>query len=478
MSKSFGVVQALQSCSLSINHSEILGIIGHNGAGKSTLVNILVGLLAKDSGVVSISGQPIDGGYSSKAAYEAGLRCVFQELSLCGNLNAIENTQLVHGKGQNRNWRKKFAELIGETLNEMFPDNKIPLDVPIGTLSIGERQMLEIARAFVATEGMTPKLVILDEPTSSLDASAAENLMAYLQLVKSGGVSSVLISHKLGEVISNSDRIVVMRDGGVIATREADKINRDETIALMGGGEMGADAATSFETPKVGDPIIRLDVPSATGGEIEFKVCAGEVIGLAGLDGHGQKDILGDIFSAFKDGKKTNAQITGDAAYVAGDRQREGVFPLWSIGDNIGIGSILNLGRYFIPAKKENELCENWFTEIGVRSPSKDMNIMTLSGGNQQKALVARAFASGVDTILLDDPTRGVDLQTKQDIYKRIRSAAHEAGKCAVWYSTETEEFNHCDRIYVFHNGQVTDMIPRNELSEARLVRSSFAMDT
>lgn len=475
ITKSFAGVRALQGCSIQVNHGEVLGVLGHNGAGKSTLMNIIVGLLGRDGGDVAIDGTAMSSSFSTAKAFELGVRCVFQELSLCSNLDAIENTVLIHPTLQGFGWRKRTEALISDALNEIFPGNKISLNATMDQISIGERQMIEIARAFVATPKRKPSLVILDEPTSSLGAVAAQQLMDYLGRAKNKDITSVLISHKLNEVIETSDRIVVMREGAVIAVRPKDKIRRDEIFELMGGTVLAADVVDDQGHVESTLPArVKSKLRDQNGDAIWFEARAGEVVGLAGLDGQGQKELLHTIFSSFDGVTDASTNTIGKAAYVAGDRQREGVFPLWSIAENIGVGALEQLGRWLVSADKERDLTQKWFSNIGVRAPNPQANIMNLSGGNQQKVLVARAFATNAGTILLNDPTRGVDLETKLEIYKRLRSAAIEQQKCVIWYSTENEEFHHCDKVYVFHHNRITDVMKRSEVAEDRLVRSSF----
>jgi ribose transport system ATP-binding protein len=203
-------------------------------------------------------------------------------------------------------------------------------------------------------------------------------------------------------------------------------------------------------------------------------VQAGEVVGLAGLAGHGQKEVLRRIYRAARTGSDRSCRVAGAAAYVSGDRQREGVFPLWSIGLNISLASMRRLAHWgFIDPAEEASLAEGWRQKVGIQSSSADQSILALSGGNRQKALVARAFATTSEIILFDDPTRGVDIGTKRELYDQIRAAAGN-GRSFLWYTTENDELFLCDRIYVFHERKVVDVIEREELTEERLIRASF----
>jgi ribose transport system ATP-binding protein len=469
LSKSFGPVEALKQVDLALDTGEFLGLVGHNGAGKSTLMNILMGVVASDSGEFLLAGQSVAQPYSPASAHRLGIRCVFQELSLCPNLSAIENTLVIHPKLHGIGWEKRTGALISNALGAIFPGHRIDIRRPVSDLPIGERQMIEIARAF--TERDAPaKVVILDEPTSSLDSTAAEQLLQFLGRAVMNGRACILITHKLNEVLNHTQRVVVMKDARVVADVPAGGLSPERLFELMGAVERtGAPpAVAAFKGQR------RIDLLGEGPGTSMMRVEAGEIVGLAGLAGHGQKEILQRIYRASRIGGDSGCLVVGPAAYVSGDRQREGIFPLWSIAWNITIASIrrLSLGG-FIGGGKESDLAENWRREIGIRSTSTAQSILALSGGNRQKVLVARAFATEAEIILFDDPTRGVDFGTKRELYDQIR-AAGASGRCFVWYTTETDELFLCDRVYVFHEQKVVDSMSRADLTEERLLRASF----
>jgi len=468
ISKAFGPVVALKSVDLELVRGELLGLIGHNGAGKSTLMNVLMGVVLPDDGMLIIDGSAVVGDNHPAKAHALGIRCVFQELSLCPNLNAMENTLVVHPSLGGLGWEKRTRKLISGVLGEIFPGNRIDVRAPISDLSIGERQMIEIARAFTETDSPA-KIVILDEPTSSLDATAAEQLLQYLRRAAASGRACILITHKLNEVLSHTQRIVVMKDARVVADMPAAGLSRDRLFELMG-------AVAREETIPAGAPVggeRRIEI-SGSAGSPPLHVQAGEVIGLAGLGGHGQKETLRRVYHAARTHGDKECRVSGGAAYVSGDRQREGVFPLWSIALNISLASMRRLARWgFISPADEASLAENWRQKVGIRSSSADQSILALSGGNRQKALVARAFATTSDIILFDDPTRGVDIGTKRELYDQIRIAAGN-GRSFLWYTTENDELFLCDRVYVFHERKVVDVIERADLTEERLIRASF----
>jgi ribose transport system ATP-binding protein len=469
ISKSFGPVQALKQVDLELRGGELLGLVGHNGAGKSTLMNILIGVTSPDRGEIILESQAMDERYGPAMAHRLGIRCVFQELSLCPNLSAVENALIVHPSLEGTGWKRRAKSVILTKLHEIFPDHGIDVQTPVGSLPIGQRQMVEIARAFTESNNAA-KLVILDEPTSSLDSSAAQQLLRFLRRTVTDGKACILITHKLTEVLNFAQRVVVMKDAGVVADVSGSGLSRERLFTLMGSVEraMLLPQASSFAGVR------RVDVAGEVGRPSELRIEAGETVGLAGLAGHGQKEVLHRIYAASRGGRDKGCKVTGSAAYVSGDRQREGIFPLWSIASNITIASVRSLSRRsFINPAKEQHLAEAWREKISIRSKSVFQSILSLSGGNRQKALVARAFATNAEIILFDDPTRGVDFDTKRELYSQIESAAR-SGRCFVWYTTETDELFLCDRVYVFHEGKVVDSLARSELSEERLLQASF----
>ncbi|MCF3934239.1 sugar ABC transporter ATP-binding protein [Acuticoccus sp. M5D2P5] len=472
IAKRFGAVVALGGVSLDVPPGTCVGLVGHNGAGKSTLMNVLAGTLTADEGTIAIGGDDVTAGYAIARARERGVRCIFQELSLCPNLTVAENARIEHPSLTGLSWRTEAGRLIRAKLDEIFPGHGISPGAVVADLSIARRQMVEIARAFSQTA--TPvRLVILDEPTSSLDQTIARQLLDHIRRFVDGGGSAVFISHLLGEVLDISDRVVVMKDGLVVADEPAAHFDRDGLVAAMGSVGGHAAAASTQSRRDTGAPKVAID---ARGGGARLTAHPGEIVGLAGLAGHGQTDTLLDVFA--RAGRTKGAAIVdGRVAFVAGDRQTDGAFPLWSIAENIGIGSLhaLKQGR-FISEAKEGELAERWRERIGIRAPSVWNPLLSLSGGNQQKALFARALASDADIILMDDPMRGVDVGTKQEVYKIIREEA-EKGRTFLWYTTEMDELLICDHIYVFRERAIVADLTRSELTEEAVIQASFRQD-
>jgi len=471
--KRFGAVRAIERVDFSVFAGECVGLVGHNGAGKSTLVQVVAGALAPDRGRITIAGA-LQTDYAVNRALQLGIRCVFQELSLCPNLSVAENMAVNHPSLRGVGWRRRAADLIGMKLDEIFPGHDIDASDIVRELSIGRRQMVEVARAFTVTQ-VPLALVILDEPTSSLDAHTAGQLLAFVRRFVEAGKSCILISHLLGEVLRHADRIVVMRDGQVAAADDVAAFDRDTLMAAMGGGSRKAPAAVHARGGRRSDRALRVRArPARQHDDVELVAREGEIIGLSGLAGHGQTDLLLAVFGAAEH-RTTGIEVTAPVALVAGDRQSDGIFPLASIAQNIGIRSLARLrSGLLISARREAELARFWQDRIRIRTPSMDNNILSLSGGNQQKALFARALGSDARIVLMDDPMRGVDVGTKLEVYDLLREEAR-GGRTFLWYTTETEELAHCDHVYVFQNGRIVADLERSEVTEEKVIQSSFS---
>jgi len=474
VAKSFGAVRALAGVDLRVDAGECLGLVGHNGAGKSTLMGVLAGTIAPDSGAIEISGENLAGAYSVTSAHRRGIRCVFQELSLCPNLTVAENTRIMHPALQGFGWKARAGRLIRAKLDEIVPGHGISPSDPVGELSLGQRQMVEIARAFTVTDDPL-HLVILDEPTSSLDAVTAKQLLDFVRRQVAAGRSAILISHLLGEILQYSDRVVVMKDAKVVAERPAKAFDRDSLVAAMGTvaeGHGGAVTQSETRERSATPVVVRARSALQTAGT-ELVAHRGEIVGLAGLAGHGQTRLLLQIFEGATRGMH-GVEISRPVAFIAGDRQTEGIFTLWSIAENITVRSLRRMLKHgLVDLKRENEMAALWQKRINIRTPDMNDNILSLSGGNQQKTVFARALGSDAEILLMDDPMRGVDVGTKLEVYDLMRAEA-AAGRSFLWYTTEMDELYNCDHVYVFRNGQIVADLPRAEMTEQKILQSSF----
>lgn len=468
INKTYGGVHALRAVDFKIGPGEIVGVVGHNGAGKSTLMNILAGVTPRSGGDFNVEQHRVTS-WSPYQAQAHGLRSVFQELSLCSNLTVAENARIVHRSLVALDWRRRARSVIQRALDEIFPGHGIPLEAKVANLAIGTRQMVEIARAFSVTDRPV-RCAILDEPTSALGHEATRQLLTHIKRAAATGTACILITHRLDEIMAVCTRTVVMVDGRVMAERPIAGLTRSALVKLMGAIE-APEQRVHASLRRSGRDLV-IDSAGTDATDLPIQAASGEIVGFAGLDGHGQRQRLRTLFAAAR--RKSRKSGTTSIAYVAGDRGSEGVFAVWSIAENLTIRSVRALRRHgLISIDAERELAGTWSEKLKIKTLSLDSPIVSLSGGNQQKVLFARALASDAGVILLDDPMRGVDVNTKQEVYKMLRDQA-ENGRCFVWYTTELEELTNCDRVYVFREGRAVVELSGEEINSSRILEASF----
>lgn len=497
VSKRFGSTLAVDDASIRVGRSELIGIAGHNGAGKSTILKIVNGMIAGDSGSVTVDGVERPAGTTVAHPEKIGVRTVYQELSLCASLRVDETAAVFDHSATGPSWRMTAWRNLKSVLDEMFPDHGIRKDVRIKDLSIARRQMIECASTMV--DGTRPaSLVILDEPTSSLDASATSSFYAYLRRRTAQGLSAIITTHRLHEMIDNLSRIYVMRDGRVLSEQPASDATKESLVLAMGlpahesarpAERIRDDEAVSTVTaePRTdGEVVIRIEQRHDDRDAEVFEVREGEIIGFAGLEGHGQLTALEALYRASSRGRTATGvkrtahhtmSVKGDGAYVSGDRGVRGIFPIWDVASNISFSALsrITVGGLIKP-KAERRMVKEWFDRLGIKGVPED-GIVSLSGGTQQKALMARAMAVESDVLLLEDPTRGVDQATKVEVYDLLHAQARK-GQTIVWYSTENEELRNCDRVFVFQVGRIVATIKGEEATEDAIIALSFGGET
>jgi ribose transport system ATP-binding protein len=475
LSKTFGHTKALVGVDFTVREGEIVGLLGANGAGKSTLLNIIGGTTRPTSGTLRIAGRTAaPGAYNGLAARRNGIQRVFQELSTFTNLSVVENFAMTAPRGSRASKREMRKEAASR-LSEVFPGNEIAVDSEVGSLSIAQRQMVEIARA--GTESSV-RLLILDEPTSALSSGEAEELGEFLRRRAADGLGVIYVTHKLDEALELADRIVILRDGQLHWEGEGGAATRQELLSLLGA------SVDDEEIPLVGSVAggeCVLSVRDLTVGglrDVSLNVHRGEIVGLAGLEGAGQRELLRWIFSqAGHRGDRRRALAAGRAAYVSGDRQREGLLPLWDVEGNVSITAASELQRAgFVRRRPLRQRATAWLADLGLAQRASSP-VLELSGGNQQRVLVGRALASDAPLLLLDDPTRGVDVGAKRDVYEILNRLRGE-GRSAIFYSTENAEFLTCDRVYVMSRGSIVTELPGAQATEERLLKASYADPT
>lgn len=475
--KFFGITKALQNVSLNIFEGEVIGFVGPNGAGKSTLMKIITGVIAPTNGTIAVNGNVLQK-YTAKEAKEIGISCAYQDLSLCTNLSVYENFAMLnvsHTLIEKPGWRKEAKKNTKQLLERYFPNNNIDVLKPVEKLTLAEQQIVEICKTLM-TENL--KVLILDEPTSALSTDKAEQLHRVVKEVSDKGAAVIYISHKLDEIKKVSDRIVMMRNGQNTGECNPDDITTDELINLLGGESKTSDEKKNLSDMSEAESLINIENLNSGGlRDINMHVKKGEILGISGLVGSGQTELLNKIFDAGKNIRiknKNAISVNGTISYVSGDRAKEGVFQLWDIFDNILIANLDQVkSGLFLNNKKSEDIAKHWYDKLKFRAEGIHSPIMSLSGGNQQKALIARGIASGADIIILNDPTAGVDIETKQEIYGLLHEAKAD-GKSIILYSTEDAEIEICDRAYIMHEGEIVSELVGSYITVPNIVKASF----
>ncbi|MDC7226822.1 MAG: ATP-binding cassette domain-containing protein [Spirochaetales bacterium] len=472
--KIFGHTIALQGMSLDINQGEIIGLVGPNGAGKSTLMKVITGVYPIEKGRIVFDVEVNTDSYDANQAKRAGIACAYQELSLCSNLSVYENfmvNHLDHKPFGKMGWRKEAMVVSDEYLSEIFPNHGIDVKTKVSDLSLSQRQMVEIARA-ASYKGL--KLLVLDEPTSSLTSNRIIQLHESIKKLADTGVSIIYISHKLDEIDQACDQVVIMKGGSCTWSGHISETSTEQIVELL-GGEVKTSSSRGEHVDNKNDTVLEItDLCAGQLKNVNLAVRKGEIVGIAGLAGSGQKALLKEIYSSGFRSKHSAIKLKSEISYVSGDRNNEGVFKLWNIKDNILVSSLKkSVSKGLINRKKYDENAQFWYDKLKFKAEGIDDDITSLSGGNQQKALIARGLANDSDLIIMNDPTCGVDIETKQEIYKLFEEAK-EQGKAVILHSTEDLEMEQCDRVYVLHDGEVISELKGAEINVKNLVTASF----
>ena len=479
ISKSFPGVKALDNVSLTVHRGTVHALMGENGAGKSTLMKCLFGMYNKDKGNIYLEGQEIDF-KSSKEALDNGVAMVHQELNQALKRSVMDNL-----------WLGRYPTIGGIAVNEkkMYKDTmavfeELGIDVDphriMSTMPVSQRQMVEIAKAV----SYNSKVIVFDEPTSSLNEEEVEHLFKIINMLRDRGVGIIYISHKMAEIKRISDYITIMRDGQWIATERADDLEMADIIRLMVGREL-----TNQFPPKTNVPgDVYLEVQHVTGmynqlRDVSFVARRGEIVGLAGLDSSGRTETLESIFGlrTRKDGiisldgqpcfnRNPGESIKNGFALLTEERRATGIFGCLSIRDNTVISSLKRHLRFgvYLNEKSQREDTQYYIDAMRTKTPSQETKIRSLSGGNQQKVIIGRWLLTDPEVLLLDEPTRGIDVGAKYEIYQLILDLANK-GKTVIMVSSEMPELlGVCDRIVVMSGGRVAGEVDaRNTTQEA-----------
>ena len=470
--KQFPGVKALDHAQLKLRAGTVHALMGENGAGKSTLMKCLFGIYTRDGGEVLMDGKPVN--FSGpRDALDHGVAMVHQELNQVLRRNVMENMWLGRfpTKGGLVNTRKMYndTKAVFERLNIDVDPRTV-----IGNLSVSKRQMVEIAKAV----SYNARILVLDEPTSSLTEDEVEHLFRIINQLTAEGVGIIYISHKMDEILRISDDVTVMRDGQWVATKPAKELTMDEIIRLMVNREMSNRFPPKHNTP--GDVLLEVEGVSGayepTCHEVSFQLHAGEVLGVAGLVGSRRTELLNTIFGYFTRGEGTmklhgkeivNANSAearkNGFALITEERRATGIFPQMSITFNSIIANVGNYGKFLLSSRKMNKDTDWVIDAIRVKTPTKRTLIKSLSGGNQQKVIIGRWLLTNPEVLLLDEPTRGIDIGAKYEIYQLILQLAEE-GKGVMMVSSEMPELlGICDRILVMSNGRLAGIVERGK---------------
>ncbi|MCC7130991.1 MAG: sugar ABC transporter ATP-binding protein [Anaerolineae bacterium] len=487
LSKAFPNVQALTDVSLDIRPGEILAFMGENGAGKSTLLKILNGDYHPDSGTITLNGQRV--AFSNpREARKAGIRVIYQEPEIIPGVDVAEN--IWAGELPKRFGlldRKRMNELVREGLQEYGFEDVLPIKLMGDELSSAQRQLVEIMRA--VKSGV--RVLALDEPPSSLTDEEVERLFLLVRRLRDEGVAIIYVSHRINEILRLCDRVAILRDGRLIAVKPAAELNESEIVRLMVGREL----SDVFQRNRAGveREVLRVEGLYSNWHEnVSFYINAGEVVGFAGLVGAGRTELAKVIFGEypknggriFLEGQNVNIHRPDDAiargiGFAPEDRKREGLVLIRSVLENASLAILKRLSRlHFVRRRLERSIVSEFVERLRVRTPSLEQEVGKLSGGNQQKVVLARWLAAKPKLLILDEPTRGIDVGAKAEIYRLVDQLANE-GLAIMFISSELPELlGLADRIYVMQNGRITGELSGASATEEAVLELAMTEKT
>ena len=478
ITKTFPGVVALDNVSFSIRGGEVHGLVGENGAGKSTLIKILCGVYSADGGTIEIDGKRVHIGSPSDAK-KCGIQVMHQEISVLQNMTVAENIFMYDlprrgGFTAEKEMDRRAREVLDQVgLTEIDPRSQV------GSLSLAMQQMVNLAR-IVSTK---PRIVLLDEPTASLTMNEVERLFEVINKYKESGVSIVYISHYLDEVLRICDRITVLRDGHYIETVESDDVTKEDVIEAMIGKRLQAKRHTSEALDENVLTMRNVSSPRVI-RHVNLQLRKKEILGLYGLNGAGKTETIRAIMGLDKlfegeihldgtpvQGKSISEITDAGIAYIPEDRRRQGLVLGMSVLENSTLGHECMFARGgFMRARAEAESAKKYVRAMKVKTPSLETTIGTLSGGNQQKVIMSRCIARKAKVYLLDEPTVGIDVGAREEIYQLISDIVSEGASVLVASSDLTEILEICDRIAIISHGTVVRVIDRDEATEEKLL--------
>ncbi|TPK69614.1 sugar ABC transporter ATP-binding protein [Mesorhizobium sp. B2-4-19] len=472
--KTYPGVIALSDVTFDLKAGEVHALVGENGAGKSTLLSVMNGLVAPDSGEIRIDGQAVVLN-DPTVALANRLALVHQELVLCPNLSVAENIFLGREPAGRLGKTRAMLNRMAKDLLDQIHVNLDPSRA-VGELSLNEQQIVEICRALASR----PRVLVFDEPTASLNDDQVVHLLAVIRKLKANGLGIVYVSHRLSEVMQISDRVTVLRDGHVVATQDTAGLNEAALVTLMVGREHKP-GQSAYKERRFGDVVLEAKGICKAGvfDDICLQVRAGEIVGIAGLLGCQREAVVRAIFGDRSidrgeirvQGRKVQLRSPRDAiafgiGFMPADRKREGLVLPMSVGDNIAMTILRRLGRLgFTKRRQRNATANGLVRALAIKTSGLSQLASQLSGGNQQKIVIGKWIARGGDIVIAEDPTRGVDVGAKFEIWRTIQDLA-EQGKAILLLTTELQEMmDACDRVLVMSRGRVTGHFHRKDFS-------------
>jgi ribose transport system ATP-binding protein len=488
VSKRYGGVRALENADLVVSSGQIHAILGENGAGKSTLIKILSGVVAPDAGRIILDGAEVSFD-SPAAANRAGIVCIFQELSLVPDLSVTDNISISNPPRRFGLIDRKAQRRIAEEAMERAGAQDIHPLALVKDLPLSRRQMVEIAKALARN----PRVLILDEATSALTAADVAKVFVVLKRLRSEGLALLYISHRMHEIAELADQCTVFRNGANVATYAAGTKSDNEVVELMIGREyrhVFPPKPTRHASPAM--PLLEVRNLNWTNRlrDISFSVQAGEVVGLGGLDGQGQRELLLALFGVLR-GVTGEIRVAGTPVAPSGpnvakaspigmalipeDRKTEGLMLPMSVRENLSFAALDRIAtRGIIDQAVETRLVAGMMDLLTIRATRTDIPVGALSGGNQQKVVIAKCLMTEPRIILLNDPTRGIDVGTKQEIYLLLRNLA-DSGAAIVFYSTDYDELiGCCDRALVLYDGAIKRVLEGEDITQRSLITSAL----
>ena len=501
VSKSFPGVQALDAVTLDVGHGEILGLIGENGAGKSTLMKILSGVYSMDSGAIYIDGEPVHI-HNPHQGQQLGISIIYQEFNLMPNLSVMENIFVGREFGRygllDRATLRRQTQVLLDRLGVRLSPDSIVRD-----LSVAEQQMVEIAKAL----SLKVRVIIMDEPTSALSDTEVQHLLAIMRDLKADGIGVIFISHRLEEVLSICDRVTVLRDGKNVGSIAAGEATQDHLIRMMVGRSRNelfhseerftaSGASASGDAGAAGQDVVlavrgltrrgtAIDAAATVLDNVSFDLRRGEILGLAGLVGAGRTETVRVIFGADRcdsgeihiDGKAVTIASPLDAiehgiGFVPEDRKEQGLVLGLSVRENVALPNLDSMSRFgFVRLAQEAQRVKEFVQALQIRTPSLDKSVVNLSGGNQQKVVISKWLMLQPRILIMDEPTRGIDVGAKAEIY-RLMNQLVESGVSIIMISSELPEvLAMSDRVVCMAHGRVTGILSHAEATPELVMR-------